>query len=584
MTTSTSGTTMTGSGVGGVPPIGSTPGGYSSRFVEKTSKLNDNDVSAEDDDYDNVKSGIINLIREQKQEQEQSLQRKLFKTIIPVVEDDQLKTFTCGNNVNRRQVLEILNYDRKMNASKPNEDVGSFRPEYCNKDNKDVKTMTDTNTNLTTTLTTNLTTGTMTTRTLTNTTNTSSHSSSRSVNSITDRRLEDSNHEAGEHQREDVVKDCRKVNGSRTVTEKLDDENTREYKTDKDQEDEKDEQEEQEEEEEEDDGVEKAEENSKDDEEGSITEDGESTSDSVEDEDERTVISVHKGSDSDRTARSSSLVSDKSYEEELFDDNGWLVTDQDLQLDGSIKSSKNQDTNSIGQEDVKTITESESTIEENQNFNVSTSPDNNSSRNRVYRQSSIGKNGWLISDESESESERTNSPTSSRQNIQDVQRNEDDIENQEDTNKSDQPKNDDWSIEENGWMIVNNENDESGIHSLSKTEEEGKEEQQQQQEQQQEQQEQLSSLDKTDLISGRSSMNRSQTTTTTTTTTTTDLVTRANVENGALIANVNRSKQTERSDDHEDATDVDISIPMQMVTTVFCVSVLCYSVLMNLFL
>ncbi|KAI4485373.1 hypothetical protein M0804_006878 [Polistes exclamans] len=520
MTTSTSGSTMAGSGVGGVP-IGSTGGYSSSRFVEKTSKLNDDDDSAEDDDGDD-KSGT-NLIEQEKQEQEQNnrVQRERSKTISidDHDENDHLLTFTCGNNV--QHIIERLkNDDRKMNASKPNEDVGSselVRPEDCN-NAKDVKTMTDTNTNLTTT------------RTLTNTTNTSSHSSSRSVNSITDRRLEDSNHEAGEHQREDVVKDCRKVNGSRTVTEKLEDENTREYKTDKEEEDE--EGVEGVEGEEEEDGLEKAEENSKDEEEASITGD-ESTSDSVEDEDERTVISIHKGSDSDRNARSSSLVSDKSIEDELFDDNGWLVTDQDLQLDGSIRSSKNQDNNlMIGQEDEKNI---------NENLNASKSPDY-SSRNRVYRQSSIGKNGWLISDESESESERTNSPTGSRKTTEDTIKNEENIERQEDSNKSEEPKKDDWSIEENGWMIVNDEDNESTIQNLSKTEE-------------------PPSLDKTELKRGRSSTNSSQTTT--------DLVTRANVENGALIANANRSKQTERSDEHEDATDVDISIPMQMVTTVF---------------
>ncbi|XP_043670989.1 RING finger protein nhl-1 isoform X4 [Vespula pensylvanica] len=381
-----------------------------------------------------------------------------------------------------------------------------------------------------------------------------------SSSSITDRRLEGSNHEAGEHQREDVVIDGRKVNGSTTVSEKLEDEKTREYKTDKDEEDEEDEEEEEEEEGVED-GSEKADGHLKDEEEEEESLAGdESTSDSMEDEDEKTVISVHKGSDSERTARSSSLLSDRSNEDELFDDNGWLVTDQDLQTDGSTRSSKNQESNSFEGEDDRMIEKPSTTMEETKReqgiLNSSKTPES-SLRSRVYRQSSIGKNGWLISDESESESERAVSPAGSTKNTDNV-RNEEDVEiNEEDTKGTVESKKDNWSIEENGWMIVNEE-ESTSVPNLSGYKDPS------------------SSPEKMELKRGRSSTIRSQTTT--------DLVTRANVENGALIANANRTKETERSDEHEDATDVDISIPMQMVTTVFCVSVLCYSVLMNLFL
>ncbi|XP_035719482.1 RING finger protein nhl-1-like isoform X3 [Vespa mandarinia] len=380
-----------------------------------------------------------------------------------------------------------------------------------------------------------------------------------SSSSITDRRLEGSNHEAGEHQREDVVIDGRKVNGSTTVSEKLEDEKKREYKTDKDEEDEEDEEEEEEEEE---DDSEKADGHLKDEEEEEESLAGdESTSDSMEDEDEKTVISVHKGSDSERTARSSSLLSDRSNGDDLFDDNGWLVTDQDLQTDGSTRSSKNQESNSFEVEDDRMIEKASATIEETKREDIlnSTKIPESSFRSRVYRQSSIGKNGWLISDESESESERAISPAGSTKNTDNV-RNEEDVEitEEEDTKGSVESKKDNWSIEENGWMIVNEDESTGSIPNLSGYKDPS------------------SSPEKTELKRGRSSTIRSQTTT--------DLVTRANVENGALIANANRTKETERSDEHEDATDVDISIPMQMVTTVFCVSVLCYSVLMNLFL
>ena len=100
-----------------------------------------------------------------------------------------------------------------------------------------------------------------------------------------------------------------------------------------------------------------------------------------------------------------------------------------------------------------------------------------------------------------------------------------------------------WTGDENGWVILNKVNDSSS----------GKEGE---------------SMDETSTI-------RSQTT---------DLVARTNVENGALVANATQSKETESCNEHEDTPGVDITIPMQMVTTVFCVSVLCYSVLINLFL
>lgn len=84
--TTTSGSTMTGSGTGSGVPISSTGGYSSSRFVNKTSVLNDDDVVAEFDD-DDVKSGRKNRIMH-------DIRLKRGRSFGPVyMGDDDIRTF-----------------------------------------------------------------------------------------------------------------------------------------------------------------------------------------------------------------------------------------------------------------------------------------------------------------------------------------------------------------------------------------------------------------------------------------------------------------------------------------------------------
>ncbi|KAK2582991.1 hypothetical protein KPH14_009037 [Odynerus spinipes] len=534
LTTTMTPLTPAGTGVG--VPVPSTGGYSSSRFVEKTSVLDDMDDDHDDNDNNNDNSdNRANIL-------------KTFASGRNVIEVGPIKRYDDLENNAIRGSLTI----RGIITNKPNEDVALselVRPEFSIRKiqlraGNDSNSKTGINDKMTMTMTTD-----------TNT-NTSSHSSSQSVNSITDRRLEGSNHdEAGEHQRDNVVTDGREVNGSTTVSEKREDEKAREYKTDKPQdveEDEDDDDEEEDEEEEGEDGSTKKNENGIPEgtnvpttEDQSVpTEDDGSSSESVEDEDDRTVISVRQGSDSDRTARGSSLLSDRSNEEDLFDDNGWLVTDQDLELDERRSKTREHSLEGDDQKKSEKLAPKEEALEtESKNNGDSSKSPENSLRSRVYRQSNLGKNGWLISDESESESERAVSPvdktTESRNNDDENEETNANVTTSKgDTKESDnESKRNPWSIEENGWMIVHEDQSTMRNHEPTKD---------------------PPATEKTDLKRGRrSSTIRSQTTT--------DLVSRANVENGALVANATRSKETERSDEHEDASDVDISIPMQMV-------------------
>ncbi|XP_076759971.1 tripartite motif containing protein thin isoform X3 [Xylocopa sonorina] len=293
---------------------------------------------------------------------------------------------------------------------------------------------------------------------------------------------------------------------------------------------------------------------------------------SSETDDQTTVLSVPSNSHSDNSynlveryddstvkRRSSSILEEKSIEE-LFDDNGWVITDPDLQPENHRRTSRSFE--SIDGEDeggrrVGTSREGneangneDETIENGKSLSVSESSDS-LSRSRVYRQSSIGKNGWLVSDESETESDRATSPVEDQTGQGVVENSHENIEDEtpvlltttNSTSGGDSiVPDDERSVEENGWTIPKNASTGKGVEGES--------------------------TDETSTI-------RSQTT---------DLVLRTNVENGALVANATQSKETESSNEHEDTPGVDISIPMQMVTTVFCVSVLCYSVLINLFL
>lgn len=251
--------------------------------------------------------------------------------------------------------------------------------------------------------------------------------------------------------------------------------------------------------------------------------------------------------------RSSSILEEKSIEE-LFDDNGWVITDQDLEKPGRAVGSKNgfEERPSPNEEKRETGSEEDRLEEETNSGNVASQSLSRSGGGKYGGESSIGKNGWMVSDESESESERAVSP------MENSRRNEVSIEEDGGLNRDGSSstaeesgkggigaENDSWTGDENGWVILNKVNDSSN----------GKEGE---------------SVDET------LSTIRSQTT---------DLVARTNVENGALVANATQSKETESNcNEHEDTPGVDITIPMQMVTTVFCVSVLCYSVLINLFL
>lgn len=277
---------------------------------------------------------------------------------------------------------------------------------------------------------------------------------------------------------------------------------------------------------------------------------------------------------------SSSILEEKSIEE-LFDDNGWVITEQDLQpgsrqtvsksfqqpdsseeTRGDVSASyfSSVEEKGRGNEDVDAASNE---VETSGNAGSIVSRCSQSASRRYVGESSIGKNGWMMSDESESESERTVSPMENstrsgdtgweRSNgasvdVEDDERRDRDgpssMRAEESDGKGGIGAENSWTGDENGWvMILNKVNDSS----------DGKEGE---------------SMDETSTI-------RSQTT---------DLVARTNVENGALVANATQSKETESCNEHEDTPGVDITIPMQMVTTVFCVSVLCYSVLINLFL
>jgi len=316
---------------------------------------------------------------------------------------------------------------------------------------------------------------------------------------------------------------------------------------------------------------------------------------SSESDEEATILSAGSNTRGEKSAtpddryeeepkrRSVSIIDERSIEE-MFDDNGWVITEQDLQQDlqtdlqttsanlSGFRSTSDSadrpfelsegsavDTSSRYDREDGAVTRSEEIIPRKSrdrdettdsledSFMRSTSvdddvertiltserrPSENPLRSRVYRQSSLGKNGWLVSDESESETERTTSPVEASCDR------DGDAENRS-TRANDAIEDSTMgSIDENGWVILNGDgNDRSAQESTI----------------------------------------RSQTT---------GHVAKTNIENGGLVANANRSKATEQSesDEYEETPGTDISIPMQMVTTVFCVSVLCYSVLTNLFL
>lgn len=276
----------------------------------------------------------------------------------------------------------------------------------------------------------------------------------------------------------------------------------------------------------------------------------------------------------DLKRRSASIIDERSIEE-MFDDNGWVITEQDLQqdlqtmsaipsgfgfMDDQIVEKTEDDHGGTRTEEPIPIAEREhETLDnlEDSSARSSTAIDDvemtppsepgsseGPSRSHVYKQSSLGKNGWLVSDESESESERATPPGIEVPYDRDVAQ----IEGIARENEASRGI-EDSGIDENGWVILDDDDDDVADGRVGER-------------------------------SAQESTIRSQTT---------DLVTKTNTENGALLlANATQSKgeQSRLLGEREETRPVGaiVSIPVQMVTTVFCVSVLCYTVLTNLLL
>ncbi|XP_076660153.1 tripartite motif containing protein thin isoform X2 [Halictus rubicundus] len=279
--------------------------------------------------------------------------------------------------------------------------------------------------------------------------------------------------------------------------------------------------------------------------EGDSTESEESTD--TETDDETTVLSVradprsqedrHQDRYDEVKRRSSSIIGEKSIEE-LFDDNGWVITDQDLQADGPRRISRSfelidgepkdtgvKEENSDKLGDVDKLKDSEKT-EENETDDKSegaktlslSGSSESLPRSRVYRQSSLGKNGWMVSDESDSENDRGSTGENAKKTADGRTKVSSDL-----VEKEGKKEEGAWNIDENGWVIVNrmkNTEDGKGVEDETR------------------------------------STIRSQTT---------DLAVRTSTENGALVANATQSKETDSPAEHEDTPGVAISIPMQMV-------------------
>jgi len=290
----------------------------------------------------------------------------------------------------------------------------------------------------------------------------------------------------------------------------------------------------------------------------------------------------------DLKRRSASIIDERSIEE-MFDDNGWVVTEQDLEQDlptdlqtvstilldfESTVDRPSEDSIDVNDATGTRTKEIIPRIAEERHDGMSSNLEDSFTRSsiiedaemipssewqeleipprsRVYRQSSLGKNGWLVSDESESESDRTTSPIEAPSG-RDVTK----IGSASEAMGIDEIEDSMGDINENGWVILDDGNDDDDDND--------------------------DDVDK-EFVGA----NSAQENTGTIRSQTTDLVnSKTDIENGALVANATtRSKGTEQSgpDEHEETPGASMSVPMQMVTTVFCVSVLCYSVLTNLF-
>ncbi|XP_014477978.1 PREDICTED: serine-rich adhesin for platelets isoform X2 [Dinoponera quadriceps] len=264
----------------------------------------------------------------------------------------------------------------------------------------------------------------------------------------------------------------------------------------------------------------------------------------------------------DLKRRSASIIDERSIEE-MFDDNGWVITEQDLQADvrtvsgfGSASdpidrpADQRQTEDTAGDEPsdaagtrpedelIPKIAESGLDVKIAPSSEQRAPEETLLPRSRVYRQSSLGKNGWLVSDESESESDRATSPTEAPSDVVDAKIGgvAGPIEGEvvRETGGG--------NIDDNGWVILEGGNDEDDEDD-----------------------------DEDDDVVGEDAGDRSaESTTSATRSQTTDLVTKSNIENGALLANATQSKGTESPGEHEGTPGTNISIPMQMDASRIC--------------
>ncbi|XP_023290109.1 uncharacterized protein DDB_G0290685 isoform X2 [Orussus abietinus] len=200
---------------------------------------------------------------------------------------------------------------------------------------------------------------------------------------------------------------------------------------------------------------------------------------------------------------------------------------------------------------------------------VPNTPKDPNPRNRVYRQSNIGENGWLVSDGSESEYERAEKRSEAlNRNSGDAARIEVQPSNKASRKGSKTPQDSLKSIDDSGWVIVQtSENDEEDVEEGDKNVEGGDKERNNEDQFREvpryKRSRPLGWTDRRDVDDTRFSKRP---------------------ENGTVVASARNCQKTGKSGQLEERSDSDMSIPMQMVTTVFCVSILCYSVLINLFL
>ena len=218
-----------------------------------------------------------------------------------------------------------------------------------------------------------------------------------------------------------------------------------------------------------------------------------------------------------------SILKKKIEEESLLDDNGWVVKEEDSTVKKAFTKI------------ILTTDESKESDEENDERNDESISNSDNPRSRTYGQSSIGKNGWMTSDESEGETDGTLSsipPVDNNRMEEEININ---VEGRQNSIEE-------CSIGEEGWVILDKD-----INKKSN--------------------------DRVDLmLNGNDIFKRENIFRTT------DSVGDKSGDNDALMMNASQNNK------NEETPESNMSVPMQMVTTVLCVSVLFYSVLFNLFM